>query len=317
MATTANPTMADICTSNTVVQSGAFTSNMPGLAAGTTYHVRAYATNSVGTAYGNDISFVPTNVATFYYTGGVQTWVVPAGRTSVYIKAYGAGGSPGYSAGGYGGYAAGTLAVTPGQTLYVMVGGTGGWANNATFVPGGFNGGGDASVGQFPAACGTVGGGGGASDVRITNSSLANRVLIAGGGGGGAGNLNAIGIAGGFGSSWNTPGAAGNGGGPLGTAASGVNVGSPAGPGTQGAGGSGTGGSTWNGSVGQGGYSSGFPGTTFAAGGGGGLYGGGAGAFSGGGGGSGYFSNAVITGATLTAGTGIGPGGNGLVTITY
>lgn len=36
---------------------GQFASNLTGLSAGTTYHVRAYATNSVGTAYGADISF--------------------------------------------------------------------------------------------------------------------------------------------------------------------------------------------------------------------------------------------------------------------
>jgi uncharacterized protein (TIGR02145 family)/uncharacterized repeat protein (TIGR02059 family) len=37
---------------------GQFTSNLSGLAAGSTYHVRAYAANSVGTAYGADLSFV-------------------------------------------------------------------------------------------------------------------------------------------------------------------------------------------------------------------------------------------------------------------
>ncbi|MBK7099945.1 MAG: hypothetical protein IPH58_18635 [Sphingobacteriales bacterium] len=36
---------------------GNFTSNMTGLAANTTYYVRAYATNSIGTAYGNELSF--------------------------------------------------------------------------------------------------------------------------------------------------------------------------------------------------------------------------------------------------------------------
>ena len=37
--------------------SGAFTSSITGLTPNTTYYVRAYATNSVGTAYGNEISF--------------------------------------------------------------------------------------------------------------------------------------------------------------------------------------------------------------------------------------------------------------------
>jgi len=55
-ATTANPT-----TSNSRVASGTgtgtFTANMTGLAASTTYYVRAYAINSNGTAYGSQVSF--------------------------------------------------------------------------------------------------------------------------------------------------------------------------------------------------------------------------------------------------------------------
>ena len=49
---------------------GIFTSNITGLNPGTTYYVRAYATNSVGTAYGNIVSFVtsPATIPT-----GVQT----------------------------------------------------------------------------------------------------------------------------------------------------------------------------------------------------------------------------------------------------
>lgn len=47
---------------------GAFTSQITGLNAGTTYYVRAYATNSLGTSYGNEISFntTPANI----YIGG-------------------------------------------------------------------------------------------------------------------------------------------------------------------------------------------------------------------------------------------------------
>jgi hypothetical protein len=54
--TAANPT-----TANTTVSggtgTGAFTSNITGLSASTTYNVRAYATNSVGTSYGSNLSF--------------------------------------------------------------------------------------------------------------------------------------------------------------------------------------------------------------------------------------------------------------------
>jgi len=41
---------------------GSFTASITGLNAATTYHVRAWATNSVGTAYGNDISFTTYNI---------------------------------------------------------------------------------------------------------------------------------------------------------------------------------------------------------------------------------------------------------------
>ncbi len=40
---------------------GAFTSSITGLSSGTTYHVRAYATNGAGTAYGADVSFTTTS----------------------------------------------------------------------------------------------------------------------------------------------------------------------------------------------------------------------------------------------------------------
>ena len=55
----ANPAITDL--SSTIVRSGngtgAFTCNLSNLQAGTTYYVRAYAINSKGTAYGDEISF--------------------------------------------------------------------------------------------------------------------------------------------------------------------------------------------------------------------------------------------------------------------
>lgn len=50
------PTIKDDITTDGT-GTGTFTSNLTGLAAGTTYYVRAYATNSVGTAYGEELSF--------------------------------------------------------------------------------------------------------------------------------------------------------------------------------------------------------------------------------------------------------------------
>lgn len=46
-----------------VAATGAFTSAMTGLAKGTTFYVRAYATNSGGTVYGNEVSFTTLTTA--------------------------------------------------------------------------------------------------------------------------------------------------------------------------------------------------------------------------------------------------------------
>ena len=55
-STTANPTIANSFTSDGT-GIGTFTSSITGLTPATTYYVRAFATNSVGTAYGNQVSF--------------------------------------------------------------------------------------------------------------------------------------------------------------------------------------------------------------------------------------------------------------------
>lgn len=53
---TSNPTIANSKTTDGT-GSASFVSNITGLSASTTYHLRAYATNSSGTAYGNDVTF--------------------------------------------------------------------------------------------------------------------------------------------------------------------------------------------------------------------------------------------------------------------
>jgi len=55
-STSQNPTLADDFTVNGT-GTGSFTSSLTGLSANTVYYVRAYATNSAGTAYGNEVSF--------------------------------------------------------------------------------------------------------------------------------------------------------------------------------------------------------------------------------------------------------------------
>ena len=59
-STNQDPTISDSKTSENVA-SGVYTSALSGLAAGTTYYVRAYATNSAGTSYGSQISFTTLN----------------------------------------------------------------------------------------------------------------------------------------------------------------------------------------------------------------------------------------------------------------
>jgi hypothetical protein len=108
---------------------------------------------------------------TLNYTGAVQKYVVPAGMTTVVLKAWGAqGGANWINNVNYGGYAEGTFSVTPGDTLYVYVG------QQPNGITGGFNGGGNGEgAGQ---------GGGGATDVRTGSISVNNRIIVAGGGGG-------------------------------------------------------------------------------------------------------------------------------------
>ena len=64
-STSANPTIENDTTLNLNLNGsnvGSFVSNLTGLTPSETYHVRAYATNSVGTAYGEDVSFTTTSL---------------------------------------------------------------------------------------------------------------------------------------------------------------------------------------------------------------------------------------------------------------
>jgi hypothetical protein len=124
-----------------------------------------------------------------FTTLGQSTFTVPAGVTQITIEArggQGGGGSLASCEGGAGAGVTGDLTVTPGQQLYVEVGGAGGdgWGGRGEF--GGVNGGGDGAAGGYAS-----GGGGGASDVRTLPTSngttLGSRLLVAGGGGGGGG----------------------------------------------------------------------------------------------------------------------------------
>jgi uncharacterized protein YhjY with autotransporter beta-barrel domain len=269
--------------------------------------------------------------AAFGFTGGEQTTTVPAGVNSITVYLSGAQGGAGRSGagtiggspnspggtGGLGGRVRGTLAVTPGATLSIWVGGQGSQAVN----PGG--------IGQ-----GVDGIGGGATDLRVGGNAIGNRVGIAGGGGGG-GNAG-----------WSTTnvvagGAGGVGGGGVGGAGADV----PGGPGpygggggavgTGGAGGGGCGGfpaTAGNAANGDGGdsfnFSGSFSGAGFGGGGGGGATvgagGGGAGVGTtacqqnwNGGGGGGAGGSSAATGLTaVTINNGV-QAGNGAALICF
>ncbi|MCR4872520.1 MAG: hypothetical protein K5885_03130 [Bacteroidales bacterium] len=66
--TSIEPTLSDYHTTDGA-GTGTFTSNLASLTSGTTYFVRAYATNSEGTAYGSTISFTTEEPAPVSYEG--------------------------------------------------------------------------------------------------------------------------------------------------------------------------------------------------------------------------------------------------------
>ena len=267
-----------------------------------------------------------------------RAWVVPAGVTSAVFDLHGAaGGSLGVvhnAPGGFGGKGArvqATVALTPGATLNMRVGGVG--QDGAGFpdgdytatVTGGFNGGGTNSANCFAQALcafGLGGAGGGSTDVRTSADGLADRLLVAGGGGwcgqrrlpsdpgtGGASATTAKTVSGG----------------PITVTCSGGGAGTLLGPGA-----AGSGMSCGSGSPGAaGGLNGGGSVDVFGVGaGGGGYFGGGAGArgfdvdsliASGGGGGSDYPQSAEpapagVSNVTITDGF---QSGNGAIIVTY
>lgn len=135
--------------------------------------------------------------ATFGYTGGSQSWFVPAGVQSVYVTAQGGQGGYGtepYSAGvavpvGATVLLRGGSLPAPVSQLQIVVGGNGGAAGTTGSYglgpgAGGFNGGGSGGSGSEFSLGG--GGGGGATSVSVvTTLGAPVPVLVAGGGGGG------------------------------------------------------------------------------------------------------------------------------------
>lgn len=252
--------------------------------------------------------------ANTFSPGGSYSVVVPSGCTAATVQLWGAGGGgsdgssgSGGSPGGGGGYITGNIALTPGNTLYVYVGGGGVASSSTSGGAGGTNGGGTGGVG-YSQLSGS--GGGGCSAISTSggtwsSSSLnANILIVAAGGGGGA--------------STDNGGSGGAGGGTFGSTGvsalvGGAGGGSGASQSSGGSGGSaGAGAGSGGGGVGTA-YQGGTGGTGTVNGEGGG--GGGCGFYGGGGGGGSYddvgaaggggssWSNAVVTSVTDTGGS--------------
>ena len=93
-STVENPTVDLSTKSSDGTGSGSFVSSLTGLESGTTYYLRAYATNSAGTAYGAQVDFTTTAIVTVTSATG-KVWMdrnLGAGRvatSSTDTEAYG------------------------------------------------------------------------------------------------------------------------------------------------------------------------------------------------------------------------------------
>jgi hypothetical protein len=264
---------------------------------------------------------------TFSYTGGIQTLTILSGVNTITIKAWGAqGGGDGsnyWGTGGKGGYSIGDASVSPGETIYIVVGQQGFQSSSSTA----YNGGGEGNPGSY----GEGWTGGGATHVAKVSgvlSTLSGNVsdilIVAGGGGGNAGSTR---------SSWDRykvdGGAGGGSSGIDGPDSDNNSSYRPGGTGgTQSAGGT-TQSASVEASFGLGASSSNSNSDGIqGGGGGGGYYGGGAGAYAGGGGGggSGYIGGVTNSPETIAGNatmpdpdgdTMTGREGNGLVVISW
>jgi hypothetical protein len=96
--TISNPTLSSGITSDSSGL-GSYVSTITGLTPLTTYYLRAYATNSLGTSYGNEISFSTSTVNIGdTYGGGVVFYIDATGRHGLVCAPYDQGGSNWYGA---------------------------------------------------------------------------------------------------------------------------------------------------------------------------------------------------------------------------
>ncbi len=274
----------------------------------------------VFSAYSNtDSVHTGHDTQVFAFTGGLQSYTVPCGVTSLTLSIKGSDGD----GGGTGATVNGTLTVTPGQVLSLIVGGTNGYGGGGGYGYGGYywyyptssstyyyghRGGGRSAIQIAGVDRVTAGGGGGASDNGV---SIGFSAGLTGGGGGATNGGDQY-----YGSS---------GAGKAATVSAG-------GAGSTGCDANGSGGGALSG--GNGANSSGASGSTpgidayrygaGGGGGGGGYFGGGGGGatnsttnYGGGGGGSSYITGAGFTGTNTPGTNSRWANGNGQITITY
>lgn len=200
-STTPLPTITQ---SNVVVGSGVgtFTAQLGGLLPSTTYYVRAFATNSVGTGYGTELIFTTTAGTTQAITTS-GNWTCPESVSRVQILVVGGGGGGGCDNGGGGGGGGviyqSSFSVTPGTVYPVSIGngGAGGSSSTIRGSNGGntifstltaLGGGGGGSLAQAVMSGATGGsGGGGSSQPNISSAGGQGTVGQGNPGGGGNG----------------------------------------------------------------------------------------------------------------------------------
>ena len=91
-STNPNPTISLATKTNEGTGSGIFVSNLSGLLSNTTYYVRAYATNGVGTSYGNELTFTTVANIPILTTNNIQSITSNSALTGGTISSD--GGSP-------------------------------------------------------------------------------------------------------------------------------------------------------------------------------------------------------------------------------
>lgn len=132
-------------------------------------------------------------VLNFSYTGSYQTQKLTPGTYRLQVWGAQGGSNAAYStygitaqAGGKGGYSDGNVTISSNTTVRVYVGGQGSSSGSGGYNGGGSTPGTSSHNADNELGYSKMGGGGGATDIRLSDGSLYSRMIVAGGGSGGA-----------------------------------------------------------------------------------------------------------------------------------